>query len=538
MRAIGDARLACGESRWGDAWRLLPSLEVDDLDVDDLDLLATAAFLTGHDEEGFALWARAHRRALDAGEVHRAAHVAVRLAQGVGFKGDLGRCRGWADRTARLLDEADIDCVERGYLDHTLAMLRVFESGDLAGARSQFAQAAKTGTRFAQRELVTLSRIGEGRMAIYLGELAEGMALLDEAMVSIEAGELSVLATGDAYCTVIDACSELFDVQRCQAWTESFVRWCDTQQELVLYRGHCFLHRAELLALQAPWPAALAEARRACHRLATPVHPMALGGASAIEGDLLRLLGDLPAAEAAYERASEHGCQPQPGMALLRAAQGRVDAAAATIRRVLGETDDPLRRARLLDGAVDILLQVGDAAGAAAAAGDLEEIAREFGAPFLRARADLAAGAVRLAGGDAAGALATLRRAFGTFNDLGCTHDAARARLLLAGACSALGDADGAALEAAGAEAALTVLRSGGAITAGPAGAARHGLTGRELEILRLVASGATNRAIAEALVISERTVASHLGHIFTKLGVTSRSAATAFAYDNELVER
>ena len=225
--------------------------------------------------------------------MHRAAHFGVKLAAGPGFKGDLARCRGWVDRVARLLDEAGIDCVEQGYLEHGLGMLRIFEAGDLAGAHAHFVQAGKIGARFAHRELVTLARIGEGRMLVYLGEIAEGMALLDEAMVSIEAGELSPIATGDAYCTVIDACAELFDLGRCRSWTDSFIRWCDTQQELVLYRGHCFLHRAEVLGLLGAWPEALDEARHACDRLAAPLHPTRIGAARCIEGDLLRLLGDL-----------------------------------------------------------------------------------------------------------------------------------------------------------------------------------------------------------------------------------------------------
>ena len=194
-------------------------------------------------------------------------------AQGLGFNGDLGRCRGWVERTGRLLTSAGIDCVEQGYLEYGLGMLRLFEAGDIAGAHAHFTQAGKIGARFTHHELITLARIGEGRMLIYLGDISEGMALLDEAMVSIEAAELSPLATGDAYCTVIDACAELFDVGRCRAWTESLTRWCDTQQELVLYRGHCFLHRAEVLGQLGAWPEALIEARRACDRLAAPVNP-------------------------------------------------------------------------------------------------------------------------------------------------------------------------------------------------------------------------------------------------------------------------
>ncbi len=236
-------------------------VDLDALDVDDLDRLATAAYLTGHDEEGFAHWVRAHQVCASRGEVHRAAYFGTKLAQGLGVQrrsrpvprlGGPHAPASWRKPTSTASSRATSNTGS--------AMLRIFEAGDVAGAHAQFVQAGKIGARFAHRELITLARIGEGRMLIYLGEIAEGMALLDEAMVSIEAGELSPIATGDAYCTVIDACAELFDLARCRAWTESFIRWCDTQQELVLYRGHCFLHRAEVLELLGAWPEALVEA--------------------------------------------------------------------------------------------------------------------------------------------------------------------------------------------------------------------------------------------------------------------------------------
>ena len=295
-------------------------------------------------------------------------------------------------------------------------------------------------------------------MLIYLGDIAEGMALLDEAMVSIEAGELSPLATGDAYCTVIDACAELFDLGRCRAWTESFVRWCDTQQELVLYRGHCFLHRAEMLELLGAWPEALVEARHACDRLAAPVNPAALAGACVIEGDLLRLVGDFDGAEAAYQRANELGRDPQPGLALLRLAQGRLDVADAMIRRVLGEAEDPISRARLLGPYVEIVLAAGDTAAARDAAEELREVAATLGTPLLRAHAARAAGAVLVAEGDPKAALVELRSAFNEFHALGVRYDAARTRLLIADACAALGDHDAAAMESSAARAVLDSL--------------------------------------------------------------------------------
>ena len=537
MGAIDDARAACDTYRWGDAFRLLADVDLETLDVDDLDRLATSAYLTGHDEEGFTYWVRAHQMCINDGAVHRAAYFGMRLGQGLGFKGDLGRCRGWVDRTARLLGDAGIDCVEQGYLEYASAMMRLFEAGDVTGAHVGFVQAGKIGARFVQRELVTLARIGEGRMLIYMGEVAEGKALLDEAMASIEARELSPLATGDSYCTVIDACAELFDLGRCRAWTDSFVRWCDTQQELVLYRGHCFLHRAEMLEFRGAWPEALAEARHACDRLAAPVNPAALSGACVIEGDLLRLIGDFDGAEASYRRATELGRDPQPGVALLRFAQGQVHAADATIRRALGETGDPMSRARLLSASVEIALAAGDTAAARAAADELRVIAAELGSPFLRAHAARATGAVLLAEHDSTAALIQLRGAFNDYHALGVPYEAAQTRLLIAAACEALSDHDAAQLETSAARA---VLESLGATTpstiAARADTVADGLTPRELEVLALLAQGKTNRTIAHELYISEKTVASHVSHIFTKLGIGSRSAATAYAYDHHLV--
>jgi DNA-binding NarL/FixJ family response regulator len=537
MGVFEDARRAVDTYRWGDAFRLLSALDVETLDVDDLDRLATSAYLTGHDEAGFDYWVRAHQMCIAGGALHRAAYFGMRLSQGLGFKRDIGRCRGWVERTSRLLEDADIDCVEQGYLEHGLAMLRLFEAGDVAGARAGFVQAGKIGARFAHRELVTIARIGEGRMAIYLGEVPEGMALLDEAMASIEARELSAIATGDAYCTVIDACAELFDVERCRAWTESFVGWCDGQQDLVLYRGHCFLHRAELLELHGTWPEALVEARNACSRLAAPVNPAALGGACIIEGDILRLVGDFAGAEAAYERASEIGCDPQPGLALLRFAQGRGEVAGTMVRRALGEAGAVTARARLLGPYVEIVLAAGDTAAARAAADELRAIGAELGTRLLRAHAARADGAVLLAEHDTAAALVALRSAFNEYNALGLRHDAACTRLLLADACDALGDHDGARLEASSARAALASLGVPGASGAAkPAAPLPDGLSPREFDVLVLLARGKTNRTIAQELFISEKTVASHVSHIFTKLGIASRSAATAYAYDHDLV--
>ena len=255
---IGGARGAFDRGSWADAFQRLSVLDADaELEPDDLDRLASAAYLTGRDERAFELWTRAHRLCADSDDVPRAARFGVRLASALGFKGDITRSAGWVERTRRLLDEAGIECVERGYIAHASAMCRIFQSDDLVGAHALFVESGEIGGTYGDHELVTLARIGEGRMLIYLGHLAEGLALLDEAMVSVEARELAPIAIGDAYCTIIDACHELFDLARCRAWTDSFSEWCDAQQDLVLYRGHCLMHRAELMAIGGSWAEAV-----------------------------------------------------------------------------------------------------------------------------------------------------------------------------------------------------------------------------------------------------------------------------------------
>jgi tetratricopeptide (TPR) repeat protein len=190
--------------------------------------------------------------------------------------------------------------------------------------------------------------IGEGRCLIYFGEIEQGVALLDEAMVAVGASEVSAIATGDAYCTVIEGCYELFDIRRTREWTAALSHWCEGQPELVLYRGECLVHRAEVLLLRGEWAAALEELQRAVARIADPAGQRIVGAASFLRGELHRLRGEFADAERAYRAASELGRSPQPGLALLRLAQDRVDVADAAIRRALGEAEDPITRARML----------------------------------------------------------------------------------------------------------------------------------------------------------------------------------------------
>jgi ATP/maltotriose-dependent transcriptional regulator MalT len=359
-------------------------------------------------------------------------------------------------------------------------------------------------------------------------------------MVAATTGELSPIVTGIVYCGVILACEEVYDLRRAREWTAVLTRWCQQQPDLLAFTGRCLVHRAQLMQLQGAWPDALEEAERANRRFEKSMNQAAAGKARYLQGEVYRLRGEFTEAEEAYRKASKLGLEPQPGLALLRLAQGNADAAAAAIRRVVGETADGLRRASLLPAYVEILLAVGDVEEARRACGELEEIAAQCDSELLHASLAQSRGAVELAAGDARSALVNLRRATRTWQELEAPYEAARARLLVGRACKALGDEEAFALELdaarrtfeeLGARYDLVSIDTPIETVADP-----HGLTARELEVLRLIATGKSNREIASELVISEHTVARHVQNIFRKLGVPSRTAAGAFAFEHDLV--
>jgi DNA-binding CsgD family transcriptional regulator/tetratricopeptide (TPR) repeat protein len=512
------------------------------LGVEDLERLAASAFLIGLSEEAYDGWGRAYAAWSAVGDPARAARNGFWIGFGLVNSGELARCGGWVDRAQRLLDDNRLDCVEHGYLRYLLAMKAIF-SGDVGSALAGFQTATDIADEFRVVELCTLARIGSGRCLIYSGRVDEGVELLDEAMVSVGVDEVSPIAVGDAYCTVIEGVNELFDLRRAQEWTAALSRWCDSQPELVVYRGQCLVHRAELMQLRGAWSDAFDEVKRACDRIVrTPVH-IAFGGALYLQGELHRLRGEYDDAEETYRRASELGRDPQPGLACMRLAQGNREASAAAMRRLEGETQDPVSRSRILGPFVEIMIATGDLDAATTAASELEALAQDMRAPFLDALALYATGAARLATGDASGALPLLRRGWSGWRDLDAPYEAARTRVLIAQCCRALGDEDGAEMELDAARTAFAQLGAAPdvarvddlsrlATTRGLPG----GLTTREAEVLVLVARGRTNRGIASELVVSEKTIASHVSHIFTKLGVSSRAAATAWAYENHLV--
>jgi DNA-binding CsgD family transcriptional regulator len=413
-------------------------------------------------------------------------------------------------------------------------------SGDPVVAQPLLAAAALAGQRHGDADLAAVGRLGCGQAAIMLGRVAEGIAMLDEAMVGVTADEVSPVATGLVYCAVIAACHELFDLRRAQEWTSALASWCDAQPELVPYRGQCLVHRAQLTRLHGSWLAALAEAKQAAQHLADTEHP-ALGDALYEEAELHRLRGDTRAAEHGYRRASEFGCVVEPGFALLRLAQGQTRAAVAAIERALAEPQFPAARARLLAAQVEVFLADGDPGRARQAAETLAALAAEFGSPpMLAGMAHHATGAVLLAEHDPPAALRSLREAWIAWQEVDAPYEAARTRALIGVACRELGDDETARMEFEASRRAFVRLGAAPDVCRVDELVARRsapgGLTAREIEVLALVAKGSTNRAIAAELVISEKTVARHLSNIFTKLGVSSRAAATAYVYEHDLV--
>ena len=542
-RLVRSGREAFARKEWSSAFEAFAAADAaQPLDPDDLERLATAAYLIGQDDVSVQAHARAHGALIDRGDARRAAQSAF----WIGFTmmdrpAHRAQAAGWLARAQRILDDAGEDCVERGWMLCAAGRQRI-AAGDLAGGRAAFREAAALGVRFGDRDLAAMARHGEGRALVALRETSEGLALLDEAMVAVTAGEISPIIAGAIYCSVISACQELFDVTRAQEWTAALRGWCESQPDLVPFRGYCLIRRSELMQLRGHWDDAAAEIRRACERLAPATSQPDAGPAFYQRAELHRVRGEFAEAEDAYRLASHAGRNPQPGLALLRLAQGDAAAAETSIRLALAEKRDFRSRVLILGAAVEIMLGRGDDDGARRAEEELAQCAAAAPSAFLRGTAAQARGGIELAGGRPLAAVEALRSAAAEWQELDAPYELARTRVHLGLAYRALGDHDGAALELDAAHdafetlgAAADVARVDALATTAPQ-PLPAALTGREVEVLRLIATGATNRAIGDRLGISDRTVARHASNIFVKLDLPSRAAATAYAYRHKLL--
>jgi DNA-binding CsgD family transcriptional regulator len=505
------------------------------LPPEDLEHLAVAAFLLGHDDDVTALRERAFDAYVARGETERAIRCGFWLGFHLQNRGLLAQSGGWAARVQRLVDDIDSD----GEYTAVLAMpaaVRAMWSGDPTSALPVFERGAQIAARRDDIDVFTLAGIGRGSCLQLLGRWQEAAVVLDEVMLHVATGRVVPQVTGLAYCSVIAMCMQQVDVKRAQEWTEALDTWLAGQGGIVPYRGVCLVHRAEILQYRGAWSHAAEEAERACIALEASGEG-AIGAAHYRVGELARLRGELGVAERAYERAAAHGYDVQPGLARLRLAQGRRDAAAAGLNRALAEGSDPPRRPLVLAARIDVALGADDPDAARSVLDELCALVRAGDSTYLKVLGEQYTGALLLASGDASGALPKLRHARSSWRSLDAPYEAALTTVLIARACQALGDGDAAGMERDAARAAFARLGATADVEALDDRRAGTGtLSAREIEVLRLLATGATNRAIAAELVLSEKTVARHVSNIFGKLSISSRSGATAYAYEHGLV--
>jgi DNA-binding CsgD family transcriptional regulator len=540
--SLARGRAAHARRAWADAFTALTAADHErPLDNEDLDRATEAAVLSGQVHEYLRFGERAYRAHLETGERRAAALTAFWLGFRLVPLGELARANGWFSRARRIVECDGVDCVVRGFLllAESIGDLR---SGGWVRAEQLLSEAIAIGERFANPDLVTLGRQWLARTLLRQGK-TEGLALLDEAMLAVACNEVSPVVAGLVYCGAIALGQRLCAFDRTREWTRQLSAWCDAQPQLVPFSGICLVHQAEILQLEGSWPEALDVARRAGERLSPATDPQAVADAWYQQAEIHRMRGDLGSAEVAFGESSRSGSDPQPGLSLLRLAQGRGAIAIAAIRRAAAAASEPTERLRLLPARVEIALAQGEVGEARGAAEELVQLAEQLRIEVVRSMADHAMGAVLLAEGQPQAALPPLRRAFEGWQRVGASYLGARLRLALAQACRALRDEDGARLELSSARevfvrlGALPDLEATDRLLGAQKPVAdAPGLTCRELEVLRLVAKGLTNKAIATALHLSEKTVDRHVSNIFAKIDVSSRAAATAFAYERGLV--
>jgi len=543
---LARGRASYANRAWADARASFMAADaLEPLALDDLEQLAYAASLVNDVELMLKSLERAHNVCMQEGQELRAARAGFWLGFRLMPRGERARSQAWLARVQRILDRHPGECVERGYVLLPATLMKLI-AGDTDAAAEMADRAFAIGESFRDRDLIAFARALQGRVLLRRADVEGALSLFDDAMLAAASHELSPTVTGLIYCNVIAACTQVYAFDRAREWTSALSQWCETQPQLMTFAGICLVHRAELMELGGEWSESFETARSVCDRVTFSNDPGLAADALYQQAEIHRLRGEDAEAEAAYTECSKRGREPLPGLALLRLAQGKVEPAASAMRRVVAATSDGLQRTRYLPAHIEVMIAADALDEARAALTDLEATAARYGGEVLEAMAKHARACVALAEGDAQGASEPLRQALQVWQRIGAPYIVARIHVLLARACAMLGDEEGALREYAFARetfeqlGATPDLAQLDALSAGKAGAASkassHGLSARELQVLRLVAAGKTNRAIAGELCLSEKTVDRHVSNIFGKLGVPSRAAATAFAYEHDLI--
>lgn len=543
-------RAAYARHSWDEAVQALRAADASGaLEPDDLVELARACYWTGSLDGYLALLERAYAAYVRAGDDAAAALTALMLQWDYQSKPAPALANGWHLRAERILRDRP-ECLAHGYLAQA-RFWAALAAGDTDGALHEAGTMIDVGARLGSRELQTLGLQRRGQALLARGEVATGMACIDEAIVAALSGELDTMTTGAVYCAAITCCRQLADYERAAQWSDAVTRWC-AREGCTGFPGLCRIYTAELAGLRGAWAQAQQDLRRACEELQR-FGAFAMAADAFYElGDLRRRMGDLEGARAAYGQAFEYGLDPQPGQALVLLAHGDLTAASTVIARALadpqasgppaeetsGRGADQLRRARLLPAQVEIALSAGDLATARAATLELEAIASRYDTAALHAQACFARAQVAHAETDLDAALAAATEARALWQELAMPHDTARALMLAAAIHHAAGDAETAQIATRTAHATFERLgaepeRAAAATLLAPPSRTRTataGLSARELDVLRLVADGLTDSEIARRLLLSPHTVHRHVANIRTKTRQPSRAAAVAHA--------
>ena len=460
--SVDAGRQATARRRSRDAYAAYSTADQGELTPEDLESFAEAAWWTGRIEEAIDLRERAYGAFDAAGDAHGAVRVALALSWDHSARGAFAVSQGWFAKAERLVDGLP-ESAEYAHVVLTRGMSALFMLGNAAEAVADLDRAYELGERLGDRDVQAIALTGKGKALVHAGEVDKGLALLDEATAAAVSGELKPFAAGLIYCCTISSCQDLGDYRRAAEWTEAANRWCE-RLDVTGFPGACRIHRAEIMRLRGDWRAAEEQAIAACEEIEDFDRFIAAGGFYEI-GEIRRRRGDFAAAAEAYRKADELGRDPQPGLALLRLAEGKVDGAVSAIRRALEDLEEPLARLRRLPAQVEIAIAAGDLRTARAAAEELGRIIEAYKiggepAPAFDATVHFATGQIKLAEGDAEGATRCLRRAREEWQKVGAPYETAQARTILGIAYRREGDEDGAMAEL---EAALATFERLGA---------------------------------------------------------------------------